>query len=78
MTELHSSPYQRKLVAEINAPFKPDLVVLDGIEAFVDGGSMTGKRAKGNLFLASIDRVAIDMASLLIVAPLTTSTVVGC
>ena len=64
MTELHSSPYQRKMVAEINAPFKPDLVVLDGIEAFVDGGPMTGKRAKGNLFLASIDRVAIDAVGL--------------
>ena len=60
MSELHSSPYQRKLIAEINAPFKPDLVVLDGIEAFVDGGPANGKRANGNVFLASTDRVAID------------------
>jgi len=60
MTELHSSPHQRKLIAEINAPFKPDLVVLDGIDAFVDGGPATGTRASGNVFLASTDRVAID------------------
>jgi uncharacterized protein (DUF362 family) len=60
MSELHGSPHQRKLIAEINAPFKPALVVLDGIDAFVDGGPMTGKRAKGNVFLASTDRVAID------------------
>jgi uncharacterized protein (DUF362 family) len=60
MSELHSSPYQRQLIAEINAPFKPDLVVLDGIEAFVDGGPASGKRVKGNVFLASTDRVAID------------------
>ena len=60
MSELHASPYQRKLIAEINAPFTPDLVVLDGIEAFVDGGPATGKRANGNVFLASPDRVAID------------------
>jgi uncharacterized protein (DUF362 family) len=60
MRELHSSPHQRKLIAEINAPFKPALVVLDGIDAFVDGGPMTGKRAKGNCFLASTDRVAMD------------------
>jgi len=60
MSELHSSPHQRKLIAEINAPFKPDLVVLDGIEAFVDGGPANGKRAAGNVFLASADRVAID------------------
>ena len=62
MTELHSSPHQQKMIAEINAPFKPDLVVLDGVDAFVDGGPMTGKRAKGNMFLASADRVAIDAA----------------
>lgn len=60
MRELHSSPHQRKMIAEINAPFKPDLVVLDGVDAFVDGGPMTGKRAKGKLFLASTDRVAVD------------------
>ena len=58
MSELHSSPHQRKLIAEINAPFTPALVVLDGIDAFVDGGPATGKRAKGNVFLASTDRVA--------------------
>jgi uncharacterized protein (DUF362 family) len=60
MRELHSSPHQRKLIAEINAPFKPALVVLDGVDAFVDGGPMTGKRAKANIFLASTDRVAVD------------------
>lgn len=60
MTELHGSPHQRKMIAEINAPFTPDLIVLDGIDAFVDGGPMIGKRAKGNVFLASTDRVAID------------------
>jgi uncharacterized protein (DUF362 family) len=60
MSELHSSPHQRKLIAEINVPFKPDLVVLDGIEAFVDGGPANGKRANANVVLASTDRVAID------------------
>jgi len=60
MGELHSSPHQRKLIAEINAPFKPAFVVLDGIDAFVDGGPATGKRAKANVFLASTDRVAVD------------------
>ncbi len=60
MRELHGSAYQQEMIAEINAPFKPDLIVLDGIDAFVDGGPMTGKRARGNVFLASNDRVAID------------------
>jgi uncharacterized protein (DUF362 family) len=60
MSELHSSPHQRKLIAEINAPFQPDLLVLDGVDAFVDGGPANGTRAKANVFLASTDRVAID------------------
>ena len=60
MQELHGSPHQRKMIAEINEPFKPALVILDGIDAFVDGGPMTGKRAKGEAFLASQDRVAMD------------------
>jgi uncharacterized protein (DUF362 family) len=70
MRELHSSPHQRKLIAEINAPFKPDLVVLDGIEAFVDGGPANGKRAEGNVFLASGDRVAIDAVGVAILKSL--------
>jgi uncharacterized protein (DUF362 family) len=60
MNELHRSSHQRKMIAEINSPFKPDLIVMDGIDAFVDGGPMTGKMAKGNVFLASMDRVALD------------------
>ncbi len=70
MSELHSSPHQRKLIAEINAPFKPDLVVLDGIDAFVDGGPATGTRAQGNVFLASSDRVAVDAVGVAILKDL--------
>jgi uncharacterized protein (DUF362 family) len=60
MEQLHSSPHQQEMIAEINQPFSPDLVVMDGIEAFVDGGPAYGKRAAGNVFWASTDRVAID------------------
>jgi uncharacterized protein (DUF362 family) len=70
MGELHSSTHQRKLIAEINAPFKPDLIVLDGIDAFVDGGPANGRRAKGNVFLASTDRVAIDAVGVAILKSL--------
>ena len=48
------------MIAEINAPFAPDIVLLDGVEAFVDGGPATGTRAGANVFLAGTDRVAID------------------
>jgi len=60
MQELHQSPHQQEMIAELNAPFSPDIVLLDGIEAFVDGGPATGKRVRGDVFLASRDRVAID------------------
>ncbi len=70
MGELHGSPHQRKMIAEINEPFRPDFIVLDGIDAFVDGGPMNGKRAKGNVFLASTDRVAIDAVGVAILKSL--------
>ncbi len=60
MGELHQSFHQQEMIAEINQPFSPDIIVLDGIDVFTDGGPATGKRAKGNIFLASTDRVAID------------------
>jgi uncharacterized protein (DUF362 family) len=64
MGELHQSPHQQELIAEINEPFSPDLIVMDGIDAFVDGGPATGKRAEGKVFLASTDRIAIDAVGL--------------
>ena len=70
MSELHGSPHQRKLIAEINQPFHPDLIVLDGIDAFVDGGPATGTPAKGNVFIASTDRVAIDAVGVAILKSL--------
>jgi uncharacterized protein (DUF362 family) len=38
MDELHQSAYQQEMIAEINQPFSPDIIVLDGIDAFTDGG----------------------------------------
>jgi len=60
MTELHNSPYQRLMIAEINAAYEPNLVVMDGIEAFVSGGPDKGQRVKPGVILAGRDRVAID------------------
>jgi uncharacterized protein (DUF362 family) len=60
MRELHSSPLQRTLIAELNTLYRPAIVVLDGIEAFVDGGPDTGRLARPGVVLAGTDRVAID------------------
>ncbi len=70
MNELHSSMSQRKMIAEINVPFTPALVVLDGIDIFTDGGPVTGTRARADLFLASIDRVAIDAVAVAVLKSL--------
>jgi uncharacterized protein (DUF362 family) len=60
MGELHSSPHQRRMIAEINAAYQPDLIVLDGVEAFVTGGPAEGKNVDAQVILAGTDRVAID------------------
>jgi uncharacterized protein (DUF362 family) len=60
MGELHGSPHQRRMIAEVNAAYQPDLIVLDGVEAFVDGGPDRGKRVEAQVILAASDRVAID------------------
>ncbi len=60
MAELHSSLNQRKMIAEINNRYNVDLIVMDGLKAFVTGGPEQGKVVEPNLLLASKDRVAID------------------
>ncbi len=60
MDELHSSRHQRKMIAEINSVYKPDLIIMDGLVTFVDGGPMYGTREEANVFVAGIDKVAID------------------
>ena len=60
MKELHSSRHQRKMIAEINAAYKWDLVIMDGIVSFIDGGPMEGTRRKANVFVAGTDKIAID------------------
>jgi uncharacterized protein (DUF362 family) len=60
MAELHTSPFQRLMIAEINRFYNTDLVIMDATEAFVRGGPDRGDLVKPSLMLASQDRVAID------------------
>lgn len=60
MRELHHSPDQRRMIAEINTAYRPALIVMDGIEAFVRGGPDRGKSAATRVMLAATDPVAID------------------
>lgn len=60
MWELHGSPYQRLMIAEINSFYRVDWAVMDAAEAFVSGGPDKGTRVEPGLMLASADRVALD------------------
>ena len=73
MKEMHSSPHQRQMIAEINTAYSPDLIVLDGVEAFVDGGPMEGTRKNANVILGGTDRVAIDAAGVAVLRQLGTT-----
>jgi uncharacterized protein (DUF362 family) len=66
MHDLHRSPDQRTMIAEINGFFPVDLVILDAVEGFVRGGPEQGERITPHLLLASCDRVAIDAAGVAI------------
>jgi uncharacterized protein (DUF362 family) len=73
MKELHGSPYQRQMIAEINTAFKPDLIVMDGVDVFVDGGPHKGTRKQAGVILAGSDRIAIDAVGVAVLRMLGTT-----
>lgn len=77
MSELHSSPHQRLMIAEINQVYQPALVLLDGVEAFVNGGPESGKTMKPGIILAGTDRVAVDVVAIGILRSLGTTNEVS-
>ena len=77
MGELHSSPHQRLLIAEMNLLYKPSLILLDGIEAFVDGGPAEGKRTQPGVMIAGTDRVAVDAVGVAILRLMGTTPIVS-
>ncbi|MFC1493356.1 DUF362 domain-containing protein [candidate division KSB1 bacterium] len=58
--------FMRHMISEINLGYDPKLIVLDGVDAFVDGGPSTGDIKQGDVILAGTDRVAIDAAGVAI------------
>jgi len=60
MGELHSSPYQRLMIGEINKFYPVHIIVMDATEGFSNGGPESGTLIRPNLLLASNDRVAMD------------------
>ncbi len=62
MEELHASPNQRLMIAEVNQVYRPALVVIDAMQVFIDGGPESGGLASPQVILASYDRIAADAA----------------
>ena len=60
MGELHGTSHQREMIAEINQLYRPAMVVMDGLEAFTDGGPESGTLVKPEVMLLGTDRVAMD------------------
>jgi uncharacterized protein (DUF362 family) len=61
---MHASPNVRRMIAELNSGWKPNLIVMDGIAAFTDGGPAQGELKMGNVMIAGDDRVAVDAVGL--------------
>lgn len=57
---MHQSPDMRRMIAELNTGYRPELIVLDGVSAFTDGGPSKGDLKAGNVMIAGHDRVAVD------------------
>lgn len=60
MSELHSSRYQRQMIAEINTAYEPGFIIMDGIQGFSKGGPEAGTLIEPGIIIAGNDRVAID------------------
>ncbi len=54
----------RRMIAEIHTAFTPHLIVMDGVDIFVDGGPMTGKLVRAGVVVAGTDRIAVDAVGL--------------
>jgi uncharacterized protein (DUF362 family) len=61
---MHASPDMRRMIAELNTGYRPNLIVLDGVAAFTDGGPSRGELKQGNVIIAGDDRVAVDAVGL--------------
>ncbi|HET9014982.1 MAG TPA: DUF362 domain-containing protein [Thermomicrobiaceae bacterium] len=66
--QAHLSRDVEGVTAELASPFWPDLVILDGGQAMVDGGPVAGAVEPANLYLASGDRVALDACGVAVLA----------
>jgi uncharacterized protein (DUF362 family) len=72
MRELHGArqTHMRRMIAEIHQAFKPQVILMDGVDAFVDGGPSKGKLVTAGVIVAGTDRVAVDAVGLAVLKQL--------
>lgn len=66
MEELHSSPHQCSMIAEVNQVYSPQLLIMDVVQTFIEGGPESGQIADPGIIAASRDRVALDAVGIAI------------
>ena len=66
MSEMHQSARIRSMIAEINLAYKPDLIIMDGVKAFLAGGPSRGTECSPEVIVAGTDRIAVDVVGLAI------------
>jgi len=78
MRELHGArqTHMRRMIAEIHQAFTPHIIVMDGVDAFVDGGPSKGKLVQAGVIVAGTDRVAVDAVGLAILKQLGSNDVI--
>ncbi len=70
--------HMRRMIAELNLGYKPNLIVMDGIEVFTDGGPSKGTLKRGDVFIGGTDRVAVDAVAVAVLKDLgSNDTIMG-
>jgi uncharacterized protein (DUF362 family) len=68
----------RDMIAELNLGYKPQLIVMDGIEVFTDGGPSKGTLKRAEVFIGGTDRIAVDAVGVAVLKDLgSNSTIMG-
>jgi uncharacterized protein (DUF362 family) len=67
---MHQSEDMRRMIAELNLGYRPDLIVVDGVTAFTDGGPTRGEEKRADVVIAGDDPVAVDAVGVAILKKL--------
>jgi uncharacterized protein (DUF362 family) len=58
VSDMHTDLQEK--VVDINKGFTPDLILMDALKCFIDGGPDSGTERQPGLIVAATDRVALD------------------